>query len=531
MKRILLGILVFLLLIVSANFGLEYWLESKVKNLLNADADRKYDLLFDEVNIDLLGRKIALNSIRLVPREEQLGIRVNGSIHEILFSDVRYWDLLLKNQVSIGELYLREPSFRLVRQDSTFGGKDNSKAFQDLFGDLIKRGKIEDFKLSGGTAELFFGQDSLYRFGQFTDLTIHAMGLKTDSLILTNPVPFEVEQITSSLKNFTLYLTEDQTFSIKSFDFDYRSKTLLMEGLSLTYDLSLQEIAQKDEFQRDVIAFELKRFEVEKLDANSNLYGNWTIIAGLASLDSLILRDLRDKNIPVKPEDAKPMFAGMLKSLPLPLKIDQVTITNSSISYSEIGEGESEPVTLSFENLNAEIQNLVSIDSLQNKDSMKMKVTTDFMGNGAVEADFVIPFDQSYFDLDLTMGQMDLVQLNSVIGRLAQMRIESGQLQGLKLEMRAQDSSSENKVWFDYSDLKIEILNGEKRNRKNGLLTMMAGLAISKENRYQDKNYKVAQFRSQRNPYRGPFNFMWENTKTGLEEIIPSGAARFLQGK
>lgn len=531
MKRILIGILVFLFLIVSANFALEYWLEYKVKTLLNADSDRKYNLLFDEVNIDLLSRKIGLNSIRIVPREEQLGIRVNGSIHEILFSDVRYWDLLLKNQVSIGELHLRKPSFRLVRQDSTVGGKDNSKAFQDLFGDLIKRGKIQDFKLSDGTAELFFGRDSLYRFGQFTDLAIHAIGLKTDSLILTHPVPFEVEQITSSLKNFKLYLTEDQTFSIQSFDFDYRSKTLLLEGLSLTYEIPLEEVAQKDEYQRDVISFDLKQFKVEQLDANSNLYGNWTIIAGLASLDSLVVYDLRDKNIPRKPEDEKPMFAGMLKNLPLPLKIDQVRIRDSYISYSEIGEGESEPATLSFENLKAEIHNLVSIDSLQNKDSMEMKVTTDFMGKGAVKADFMISFEESYYDLDLTMGQMDLVQLNPVIERLAHMRIESGQLHRLKLEMRAQSAGSENKVWFDYTDLKIEILNGDNGNRKSGFKTLMAGLAISKENRSQDKNYRMAQFRAQRNPYRGPFNFMWETTKTGLEEIVPSGAAKFLQGK
>ncbi|WP_297335583.1 DUF748 domain-containing protein [Algoriphagus sp.] len=532
MKRILFGLLAFLFLMVSANFVLEYWLEYKVKNLLNSDADRKYDLLFEEVKIDLLSRKIALNTIRLIPREQQLGIRVNGSVHEILFSDVRYWDLLLKNQVSIGELYLREPSFRLVRQDSTFGGKDNSKAFQELFGDLIKRGRIEDFKLSNGTAELFLGQqDSLFRFGQFTDLNIQATGLKTDSLILTNPVPFEVEQITSSFKNFKLYLTENQTFSIENFEFDYSSKTLLMEGLSLSHSIPLQQVAQKDSFQRDVMTFDLKQFKVAELDANSNLYGNWTIIAGVAILDSLVFRDLRDKNIPRKPNDEKPMFAAMLKKLPLPLKINQVTLSRATIFYDEIGQGESQPARLSFENLTAEIQNLVSIDSLQDEGSMKMKVFSDFLGKGRLEADFVIPFDQPYFNLDLKLGQMDLVHLNAITRPLGNIQIESGRLHELKLQMRAQESGSENKVWFDYSDLSLQVLNGARNNRKNGFLTLMAGLAISKENRVEHKNYQKAQFNSQRNPYRGPFNFIWENTKTGMEEIVPSKAARFLQGK
>lgn len=526
MKRIVIGVFLFFGILVGANFALEYWLEYKVRQLLNADEERKYDLLFDDIAIDLLGRKIALNAIRLVPLQADLGIRVNGSIHQIQLLDVRYWDLLLHNQVSIGELSLVEPSFRLVRQDSTAGGRDNTQAFQNLFGDLIQRGRIEDFKLSGGTGELFFGRDTLFRFGQFTDLNIHALGLKTDSLILTHPVPFEVDQITSSLKNFKLNLTKEQTFSMDSMSFDYNSKLLLMEGLSLSYTLPMLEMALKESYQQDFISFDLRRFQVEQLDASSNLYGDWSIIAGLAKLEGLDLYDYRNKNLPRKYQDAKPMFAKMLQSLPLPLKIDEVRIEDSRIRYAEVPEGDQEPGVLIFDRFKADISNLVSIDSLQLEGAMRMSVETEFMEKGLVKADFTIPFDQEYFDLDLEMNDFQLIHLNPVLERLAHMRIRSGLLHHLKLEMRGNPRSATNKFVFDYSDLKVEVLNPDRQNQKSGILTVLAGFAVSKENIPQEKRYRIGQFSSVRNPYRGPFNFMWENTKTGLGEIVPVGAAK-----
>ena len=128
-------------------------------------------------------------------------------------------ELVFDKKVNITELRMEEPSFRLIRNDSTGRPAETSKAFQDLFRDIVSRGMIQNFVLEEGTAELYIQKDTLVRFGQFTDLNILAEGLKTDSATVMNAVPFQVDNIHTSLKNLQIQVSESQVFKMGELDF------------------------------------------------------------------------------------------------------------------------------------------------------------------------------------------------------------------------------------------------------------------------------------------------------------------------
>jgi hypothetical protein len=89
--------------------------------------------------------------------------------------------------------------------------------------------------------------------------------------------------------------------------------------------------------------------------------------------------------------------------------------------------------------------------------------------------------------------------------------------------MEAGRNSSSNQLVFQYENLKLKILDEKKSVNK--LKSSLANMFTSKNNLPADRNYKTANYRSDRNIYRGPFNLIWQSTKEGLIQIVPGEVA------
>ena len=204
MKKLGIFLIILIGLGVASSFYLEVWLAKRIPEIVNSNPDRNYDLLFEDVEIHLLQRKVELKTIVLVPKNDSLATKMNGSLRSIQMTGVDFRELIFNNKLEIGEIKLVEPAFRLILRKIKSNANESSKAFQELFQDLISRGEIRNFILEKGTAELFIDKDSLYRFGQFTDLNIVAQGIETNSIIATYVIPFKLKSISTSLKNIKI---------------------------------------------------------------------------------------------------------------------------------------------------------------------------------------------------------------------------------------------------------------------------------------------------------------------------------------
>ncbi len=527
MKKIIIGVVILVVLAVSGIFAVENWLDKNLPSIINADSERSYDILFEKVNIRLFRGSIDFQNIMLVPLDSSLSTQVNGSVRRIRMSGVDMVDLVVNRQANIYELSLLEPSFRLIRNDDAGKASESSKAFQDLFGDIVSRGVIQNFVLEGGTAELFIKKDSLVRFGQFTDLNIHAEGLQTDSVTLMHAIPFQLENIHTSLKNLKINVSDHQEFQIGSMDFDFLGKEFDLLDLSLKFREDWKKVAKKMPHQIDMIEFDLKELKILNLNAASDIYGDWSLIAEKILLDSLIFHDGRDKNIPRPPDELKDKFEDMISAIPFPLELDTLELLNSQITYSEIPEGKSEPGSIHFRKLNAKVINVSSIDSLQTRDLIvDAKAMLNGVGDLAVK--ITIPYNTGKFKVHANLGTMKFEHLNQTIGPMAGVTVSEGNLKGMVLEMEADPHRSRNKFRFDYHDLALSLSeegeNGEKK--KKGLLTRVANLAVQKENLPENRNYKTASYTTIRNRYRSPFNLMWLCVKDGIMEVVPTGVAK-----
>lgn len=533
MKKLGIALILLVVISIAGTHFLENWLSQRIPEILNEQKDRDYDLIFEEINIHLLQRKVDLHAIRLVPLNDSVNTKVNGSFRDISMSGVDLLKIIVERKLEISELKIVEPSLRLIQKNKKGNAQESSMAFQLLFQDIISRGEIKDVILVNGTAEFFTDLDSLVRIGQFTDLNLNIHGLKTDSALIKEDIPFRLESLEANLKNIEYAVNSNQQLKVKELNYNSQDKEMIFKGIGFTYKKGILAALKQSEYQMDLIEFGIKEFKLIHIDTQSSIYGDLSLIAGLATIDSLELIDLRDKNKPRPSEPVKPMFEGIIEKIPFPLRLDTIRIQNSKISYQEIGEGNTEPADLSFENVSAELYNVLTTDSLQQGKTMTLNSRAKLRGHADVEMDIQVPYGNDVFQLDATISGFNLPAINELFAKMGKFRVDSGILLGLRLTMDAQKYSSRNTLAFDYRELKLEMIpDDDSKKGLNSLINSAANLFTSKENIPNSKNYKTASYRTSRNVYRGPFNLIWESSKEGLIEIVPVGIARtFIGGR
>jgi hypothetical protein len=523
MKKVLIGIIILVANLFLASIGLEYYLGIQISKLINTNQDRKYDILFEDLSINFLKRGVSLKIIRLVPLEKDPITKVSGSLKSIELSGVSFVDLVFNRKLTINQLSLNDPGFRITRKDVQGRPQDNSKALQGVFQDIISRGVISNFELINGTAEFFVDGDSLYSFAQFTDLNIFAEGIVTDSIIIQNAVPFQLESISMSLKNLSVKTEADQAFKFAELRFDSDIKSIQIKDISLKYK-DYEKYLKSIDYQTDVIELTLKDFTLSYLNAKNNIYGDWQIVAGLASLDSLMIDDFRDKNKNRPDEFEKPLFEGMIERIPFPIELDTIRITNSAIFYRELIPGNSKPGILKFDQLNAEILNVISSDSLQGDTQMTVAANAVFNDVANIDMGIQMGYGKPSFSLQAKVKSFELSGINNILERMANVRVSSGVVRELALNMEVGRYASYNQMTFQYEDLKLELLG--KDHVKKKLVSTIANIFTSKSNLKTDRNYKDMVYKTKRNIYRGPFHLLWQSNKDGLIQIVPGDVAQ-----
>lgn len=512
----------------------EKWLIKTLPDRVNAKEDRAYDILFEDVDIQLFRGSIELKDISLRPVKDSMATTLSGTMESVRLGGLDMLGFVFGDVLDIGELRMEVPKFVLVRNDSiSKKTTEVSMAFQDFFGDIVSRGVIHNFILNDGSGEFYTQSDSLRKFGSFDSLHILAVNLETDSVRLNYAIPFKLERIATRLKNLQINVNPGQTFTLGQLSYDSQEDSFDFFDIKLAFDESNLAFAKKSDVQKDYIELGLKHLKIEKINAQSSIYGNWSVVAGLMTIDSLVLHDLRNKNKP-RPidEPEKPMFEGMVEMVPFPLEVDTVKVLNSQITYAQISEGKSKAGSLNFEKLSALITHVVSLDSLQ---SGEMLIHGEAVLNGfaPMRMDVTVPYSKGKggetFQLEASVDPFGLPSLNGILGDLVLVNIASGSMEKLEISMDANEHASSNFMKFHYKDLRLELKDAQ--GQKKQLASILSNILISSNNLPENRNYKTATFQTERNIYRGTFNLIWESLREGMLEIAPGDLTQLIMGE
>ena len=533
MKKVV-GIILTSLLILVFGFFLiaEWWVERIFDQVMNQKPDRVYDVSYADLDLHLFLKGVTLEAAEITPiKVSDTATVLHGTVDHIELSGIQWRDFFLFKKANVREMIFASPDFQITMGHTTKTKEKKERSttgLQSLFGDILSRGEIQNFKLIDGSAEA--RMDALLVV-KVENLSIVASEIITDSIQAKSVIPFKVGSLEASLDSAYLLLNDHTELRSGYYVYHTENSQLELNNISMAFTKDRLQVSDLVGEQVDLIEVKVKSLKINELDAQSD-FSDLDIRSKSLVIDGLELKDFRDKNKPRPPDTEKPMFSGMVKSVPISLKVDSIAIRNSDIYYSELGENKVEPGTIHFSDVNVDIAGLTTIPEYQaSAPSFNVDIQARINQKAGLSASMEIPYDSESFTMHANVSGFELGVLNTTLKPLAGVEVTSGSIHKIDIRMDAQKTASTNIMVVDYDSLGLAVLKDHDHDyQRKGLISAIANGAIRHTNLPEHKHYQIAEYQSYRNIYRGPFNFIWETAKEGMMFLVPTGATGILLG-
>lgn len=523
MKKIFIKLIIVLGVLFILLKGVEWWLEHNFNARINSNPDRAYNIEYDDFDLHTFLKGITLDKVRIRPLNPiKGGTIIIGDVDYATLNGLVWVDLLIGKTLNIREIAFEQPVFEITLRTDTVK-KSSGSGLQDMFGDILSRGDLQNFSIKNGSMILKEPESGKIK-GQVSKVNIEAKELETDSLKITNLIPFKLGGLIIKIEDVKFDINEYTHFNLGSLSYNLKEKQISLKDLSLGYSIDWVTVSEKIGFQNDVIELSVKELSIHELEPSNNFYSYLDILARKILIDSLDIKLQRNKNLSRPADAVKPMFNGMISSIPIPVEVDSIQILNSTLTYSELAAKKDESGSISLKNINGVIRGFTNISTKQqSKKKLEALLTSSLNGFAGIDIDLTVPYNKEAFQLSVAMGQMELNKFNPMLLPLAGVEIESGALKKLNYTMNAGPNQSQNSLIFDYNNLHVK-LTKEKENhkhKKRAIISMIAEAAVKNDNCPEDKHYLTATYQTERNIYRSPVNYIIQGLIQGVVRIVP----------
>ncbi|TCC97664.1 hypothetical protein [Pedobacter hiemivivus] len=209
------------------------------------------------------------------------------------------------------------------------------------------------------------------------------------------------------------------------------------------------------------------------------------------------------------------------------LTIAKLNLDNIDISYSEFGqEGKGKGVIM-FEETRGTITNVTNLEKVIAKDSLAVAaLTSRVMGSGKLDVNFKfnLAAKDGAFSYAGVLEDMEGRAFNRITKPLGLVKVNSGHIDKLAFDVKANDEVAKGTVSFAYKDLSLAVLKrvkGEDRLVKQGLISFLANaLVINSSNPSVDGKFVTATVDYKRVPTASFFNFIWKTLFQGVKYSV-----------
>ena len=529
-KRLLVAIITVLVILVASQ-AFKWYLSETVLDIINKNPNRKYQLTFNDLTINSFYSGFEISGIEIIPLKKD-SMEITGTIRNLQLHDVNWARLLTKNGLSIHNLTINSPVVKM-KIDTTYhkvvidSARNQEKrraerVVQDLLAGFLVNFELNNLELVNMSLQSQKA-DGLETYFGFESLDISAYGIRLDSVSLKYIVPFQLDSIQVSINNAFYQLNPFYKAYIGGWDFNSSESRIKLESIGIELSSRWDSVSVDLGYQTDIFDIHIDSIVMNDL----RYYGdsnNIDIIGDKVTFYQPIINDYRNKNIPRKEEPVKPLFNKMIQSIPFPLSIDSLIIYNGSICYNEWPEGIDQPGKICFEKLNVNVKSLHNQLIVDSTLECTVNIETSINDHIPIKAQILIPLNSyDHFRFRAKTDTFSMRELNNTLVPLAGMDVKSGQVNSLYIFMNVDENGAQCEFSMIYNDLNIEIL--DDHHKKKALLSLLANTFIKKNRKAKDTEH-VVNYYTRRNPKRGPFNLIWNSTKGGLMNVLPSKTAK-----
>ena len=239
------------------------------------------------------------------------------------------------------------------------------------------------------------------------------------------------------------------------------------------------------------------------------------------SLDALVNRDK-----PLRPFVKSPLMVHeALATIPLPLAVDRLSITNGHLTYSERVLATADPGVLTFGAIN------ISVENLANRGDAGAAIQLDgqgaFLNSGTLKLQLTIPIAPPDFSLRYSgsLSGMDLTAINAYTEPIEHIRIRSGSTDDLAFEVEIDAGQARGRVRVPYENLSVALLDpdtGSAGRVDNLVASFLANVLKVRTANAPDATGSIREgvIAYTRTPEEAFVEFLWLALWTGLRDVI-----------
>ncbi|WEK19073.1 MAG: hypothetical protein P0Y49_20055 [Candidatus Pedobacter colombiensis] len=217
----------------------------------------------------------------------------------------------------------------------------------------------------------------------------------------------------------------------------------------------------------------------------------------------------------------------LLQKADAKLNIAKLNLNNVDISYGEFSpEGKGKGV-ITFEQTWGAISNVTNVEKAIARDSIAEAALTSYvMGSGKLNVNFKfnLAARDGAFSYSGSLVDMEGKAFNRITKPLGLVKVNSGYINKLAFDVKANDELAKGTVSFAYKDLSLAVLKrvkGEDRLVKQGLISFLANaLVFNKANPGADGKFVTAAVDYKRTPTGSFFNFIWKTLFQGVKYSV-----------
>ena len=491
------------------------------KFLMNADTS-KQPLPFQYADFNISGKNIGFSSetenvkiaaMALTPKSAELSsFSIKPTVSK---SDKTLLDLTAqKVKLQINELKFVENRLKLNVQNVLINSVDgkiitgtnknkNKPDFKSIYFPLT----VKNLSLKNSNLTVDKGNNPLI----FKDLNATVQQVEMNSSTIKNPVPFKTGFYSITTRNFS--------YGTKFYNL---SASLLKFGKN---GVQISNFAMKPKVSR---AQFIRMIPVEKdlYDVKADLVtlnGNWDFLspqkflnASQLTLNGMNANIFRSK-IPKDDLTEKPLYSKLLRSIKIPLYIQNTDIKNSVLEYEEDTKKSDGPGKLTFNNFNMNVKNLNSGKMTGKPTQVPINISCLFMNASPMNVKWSLDTASmtDNFSISGNIADLPASRVNPFIEPYLKIRA-TGLISDLIFSFKGNNRGLNGTLNMKHKDLRVSIL--KPTGEKDKVLSAVANIFVKTDSGTYPDSVPVENV--QRDPTKSFFNLFWKGIELGLKKTL-----------
>ncbi|SMD42804.1 protein of unknown function [Aquiflexum balticum DSM 16537] len=230
----------------------------------------------------------------------------------------------------------------------------------------------------------------------------------------------------------------------------------------------------------------------------------------------------RDQRLPFPENHFPPMLHKTLVNSSIPISIDTVQVKDGIVNVETQPPLGEKTASIAFSKVEATITNITNLPEeivANNKMKMRAKALIQDTGQLTKDIDFSLDDPDYSFFMDVSLGKMDLSELNDLIEPLASVRIKSGKMRKMEIKALGNEDYAYGNMDFLYRKLSISILDKKDHNHQNlghAIESFLANELVIKRNNDYPFPHRQGQLFFVRDSTRSIFNYFAKISLSGI---------------